>query len=612
MGVVYKLRKEVIDFVLQQKRTDHDLGCRQLATLASEKFKIQVSKSSVNAIIKNANLSNSVGRPISAELLPKKFQIPPQKKQQLLDEVRKTKLEQKPLPPKVLAPPSKGHLLDRPRLDPAAETQDKDPSSSLQGVFGRKEPGGQVTFLRHVESLRARRSQVAGVMREGMGCVFLKAAQWQFSRSSALGGLLRKYIPGPLPPRFDAFCDVLPCLALLGISDPRQNGQLANHALWDLGGFDQPPADLEILHWSSAIQGVPSSVKFSLEYEKEKRQALMEARHFEFHLANGSRIMVEASLAGLSEEKFSTGFTACVQQAMAVLSHCVISNNDPAIFLSSGHKPFSGGRARFSQGALDMMAAFEGAQDKQLQKAIVFDVAGERVAEFSVFPRKKRFFMMGVWPWQEEFLLLSKDTKTVEPFYDEVTDKVFYVAAGPARIFPGEPRSKTASLRSVAVLASPQDAPIVVILTNCADEAPSDILQAFLRRWPNLDAGPAGQALSVSVPFPSGISQGVLELAGSPGQDLSWVVRDWAGVLDQYCRRHFFGEKFINFDITQLISTFYSLPGQCVFQEKALLVSLRPPSTYIYSKELQQAIEHINEANVTDPFGRPIFINILK
>ncbi|MBI3618083.1 MAG: helix-turn-helix domain-containing protein, partial [Candidatus Omnitrophica bacterium] len=65
MGVVYKFRKEVIDFVLQQKRTDDDLGCRQLAVLTSEKFKIQVSKSSVNAIIKNANLSNSVGRPLS-------------------------------------------------------------------------------------------------------------------------------------------------------------------------------------------------------------------------------------------------------------------------------------------------------------------------------------------------------------------------------------------------------------------------------------------------------------------------------------------------------------------------------------------------------------------
>ncbi|HLD49986.1 MAG TPA: helix-turn-helix domain-containing protein, partial [bacterium] len=102
MGVVYKFRKEVIDFVLQQKRTDHDLGCRQLAALISEKFKIQVSKSSVNAIIKSANLSNAVGRPPSDEAPAKKFQIPSQKKQQLLNEVQKIKLEQKPLPPKVL------------------------------------------------------------------------------------------------------------------------------------------------------------------------------------------------------------------------------------------------------------------------------------------------------------------------------------------------------------------------------------------------------------------------------------------------------------------------------------------------------------------------------
>src|SRR3989344_1193651 len=72
MGIVYKFRKEVIDFVLHQKRTDHDLGCRQLAALTSEKFKIQVSKSSINAIIKNANLSNTVGRPLSTESSPKR------------------------------------------------------------------------------------------------------------------------------------------------------------------------------------------------------------------------------------------------------------------------------------------------------------------------------------------------------------------------------------------------------------------------------------------------------------------------------------------------------------------------------------------------------------
>ena len=615
MGVVYKFKKEVIDFVLQQKRTDHDRGCRQLAILTSEKFKIQVSKSSINAIIKNANLSNSVGRPASDEPLPKKFQIPTRKKQQLLADVQKVKIEQKLLPVNVLPQPKKV---------PAVEPQRRGFS--------------QVTFLRHVESSRARWAQNKGVMREGMGCIFLKAAQWQLSRTSVLGGLLRKHILEPLPLSFDAFCDVLPCLSLLGASEPgladgsgrggpSQIGRLTNHALWYLNGFDQPLSDLEISRWSNMIRAISPSVKFSLEYEKEKRQALMEAKRFELHLESGSRIFTDACLTGLGDENFpppggeEVGFSACAQQAMTMLSHCVISNNRPAIFLSSA-----------GQTVLDMVAAFEGVEGKQFKKAVVFDIAEERIAEFSLFPCKKRFFMLGVWPWQDEFLLLSstmtkllsKNTRMVEPFYDEVTDKIFYIAAGPAPIFQQELRTKKASLRSIAVLASPEGAPIMVILTNCEDKAPADILQAFLGRWPNLDTGPAGGVLRaagasweignehVRSLSTASIGKGSPDVPWPARLDASMVFQDWGDVLNRYCQKHFWGEEFFNFNIIQLISMLYSLPGHYVIQEQALLISLCPPAAYSHFNELQRVVQRVNEAGITDLLDRPLVINIIK
>ena len=640
MGVVYKFKKEVIDFVLQQKRTDHDRGCRQLAILTSEKFKIQVSKSSINAIIKNANLSNSVGRPASGEPLPKKFQIPSQKKQQLLADVRKVKIEQKPLPVNVLPHPEKL---------PAVEPQGRGFSSSRsqrlpagREPIGRREPNGQATFLRHVESSRAKRvrqAQHQGVMREGMGCIFLKAAQWQLSRTSVLGGLLRKHISDPLPPSFDAFCDVLPCLDLLGVSGPglaegfgrggpSQIGRLANHALWPLNGFEQPSGDLEISRSNSIIGAISPSVRFFLEYEKEKRQVFMEASRFEFYLENGSRIITDVCLTGLGDE---AGFSACAEQAMTMLSHCVISNNRPAIFLSSGG-PAEGGEV------LDMMAAFEGAEGKQFKKVVVFDGAGERIAEFFSFPRKKRFFMMGVWPWQEEFSLLSstlpKNTRMVEPFYDEITDKILYVAAGPAPIFQKELSRKGAPLRSITVLTSPEGAPIMVILTNCADKAPTDILEEFLRRWPNFDMGPAGLACrqagrslyTADIPSPAGeVGGGYVHLPfgqGAPkeAQDLLWqaklgasvIFQDWGNALNRYCQKHFFGKEFYDSDITRLVSICYSLSGYYVPQDRALLVSLCPSAAYSCFNELQRAVQLVNEGGIIDPRGRPLVINIIK
>lgn len=606
MGVVYKFRKEVIDFVLQQKRTDHDLGCRQLAVLTSEKFKIQVSKSSVNAIIKNANLSNVVGRPVSSEPAPKKFQIPSQKKQQLLDEVRKVKIE--------------SIKIEQKPLNPALEPEQPGKTPVIES---RKRGFSQAVFSRHVENMRARRSQIKGVMREGMGCIFLKAAQWQLSKSSVLGGLLRKHIQGSVPAQFDAFCDILPCLNLLGAHSPDNPcppclpclpAQRTNHALWYLNGLEQPPGDQEISRWDNLVLTVSPSIKFFLEYEKQKRQVFMEAERFEFHLGNGDKVVTDACLTGLGDEDLLARFPACAEQAMTMLSHCVISNNQPAIFLSSADRlPAGGGKQRFPGAVLDMVAAFEGMENKQFKKVLVFDTAGEEIAGFSLFPRKKRFFMLGVWPGQEEFLSLSKNTKTVEPFYDTVTDKIFYAAAGPATIFQQELKSEGAPLRSITVLASPESAPTMVILTNCADNAPADILQAFLGRWPNLDAGPAGRAFNAAgSQARSGNGPGLAEGSIPGGQNASMIFQDWGGALNRYCQKQFFGEEITTSGITQLTSMFYSLPGHFLAQEQVFLVSLCPPPAYSCLNALQQAVQRINEAGITDPNGRSLFINIVK
>jgi hypothetical protein len=62
MGVTYKLKPETIDFILEQKKTKPALSCRQISALTKEKFSLEVSKSSINHIIKQAGLSMPVGR----------------------------------------------------------------------------------------------------------------------------------------------------------------------------------------------------------------------------------------------------------------------------------------------------------------------------------------------------------------------------------------------------------------------------------------------------------------------------------------------------------------------------------------------------------------------
>lgn len=82
MGVIYKLKKEVVQVIVEKKKEDPSLSCRKIAALLKEAFRIEVSKSSINAVIKEYKLSSPVGRKPSQN-----FFIPKDKKDQLLAQI---------------------------------------------------------------------------------------------------------------------------------------------------------------------------------------------------------------------------------------------------------------------------------------------------------------------------------------------------------------------------------------------------------------------------------------------------------------------------------------------------------------------------------------------
>ncbi|MDP2044471.1 MAG: hypothetical protein Q8K15_04810, partial [Candidatus Omnitrophota bacterium] len=74
MGIVYKIKPEIHEFVLEQKRQDANLSCRGLASLVKGKFQANISKSSINSILKAAGLSLPVGRRLKEK--KKRFNMP--------------------------------------------------------------------------------------------------------------------------------------------------------------------------------------------------------------------------------------------------------------------------------------------------------------------------------------------------------------------------------------------------------------------------------------------------------------------------------------------------------------------------------------------------------
>ncbi|MCX5714889.1 MAG: hypothetical protein NT033_08870 [Candidatus Omnitrophica bacterium] len=62
MGVIYKLKPAITNFILTTRKNNSHLGCRAIAALVEKKYKTHVSKSSVNDVLKSTGLSMPVGR----------------------------------------------------------------------------------------------------------------------------------------------------------------------------------------------------------------------------------------------------------------------------------------------------------------------------------------------------------------------------------------------------------------------------------------------------------------------------------------------------------------------------------------------------------------------
>ena len=88
MGVIHKLREDVVVFIVVHKKNAPSISVRQLAAITSEKFQIKVSKSSVNSVLKKAALSSSVGRRAGSAAHVEKFAIPEVKKKQISDQIK--------------------------------------------------------------------------------------------------------------------------------------------------------------------------------------------------------------------------------------------------------------------------------------------------------------------------------------------------------------------------------------------------------------------------------------------------------------------------------------------------------------------------------------------
>ena len=60
MAKYCKLNEEIKQFIIQQKKANPELSCRGMISLIKERFQVNLSKSLINNVIKEQNLSGPV------------------------------------------------------------------------------------------------------------------------------------------------------------------------------------------------------------------------------------------------------------------------------------------------------------------------------------------------------------------------------------------------------------------------------------------------------------------------------------------------------------------------------------------------------------------------
>ena len=350
MGVIHKLREDIVSFIIALKKNDPSIGVRQIAVLTSEQFCVRVSKSSVNSVLKKSALSSSVGRRPGRSARSEKFSIPTVKKNQISKSMMETGFLKEDKE-KILHNEGKEHLEQTQAQDEKRFPLGPDPfkeegslSSRLsveedkgEGKKEKERPAGETPEDQgspsYGEAARGKNKFQGIPVSNGAGFVFLKAAQWDVSQRSLMAELFKKYIKSAVSNHFDSVSDMFVFFKFLGAEAFDRISDFRGHGLWALNDFCHSGAnedeDLlemqELFQWDKTIREPSSLPNLIMEYNRIKEQAFLEVKGFKLLLEDKSELTMDASMVSFGGGGIIPSVSCSslpIHKAMARLWNC--------------------------------------------------------------------------------------------------------------------------------------------------------------------------------------------------------------------------------------------------------------------------------------------------
>ncbi|HOX54304.1 MAG: hypothetical protein PHI86_01515 [Candidatus Omnitrophica bacterium] len=673
MGVPYKLDKKIVKFIIDEKQLKPQLGCRSFVELVKAQFGFDISKSTINAVIKEAGLSKRVGRPrgiskrsaipetrkpisfkesplrssqsfvlpfekkegIQPSTTPEIVQpVPPEEKPIILPQ-KEVELEKKPEPPveikaekpketPVLEPqkeeiklPPEPAKIEKP-IEPPKEEKPKKPAVEPKPVETAKvreikREGPSFDVAKFMQPISVSEEEVI----DAMGAFFLKAAEAEISKSSILGNVVRELIIGIDPLEAEIKSNILLYSPAFGIESIESLDQYRQQGLWVASGASKKFTASEVSRFLTEL-GNNQELFPKLYYACDKN--FKEALYFKFILADGTVFLLDARLKSIWQEpNIPDNFTVTQNKAKRLIDEKFIQmftrEKQPLVLFNVPSF------RSFSPVVSEFIYAMEDNPQKRILEIDTISVNNQELESHGGIVPAKRYFMFGFWPWQQEAKdFLKGDIGVVKDFYfPELARQIYYSERQIE--FPAQSQIM---LNAIFLKNSAFSSPRIGILTNVPEQLIStpELIKFYLLHWPNFEDTYQDILSSSERLTYRGFVYPVFDEDTMPKREQSYILPASTAVasdniktllsnLSISCQRHFFPYGYRFADFATMRQRFYGLPGKVKRKDKNLYINLIVPKDYQYSNDLFYAVRRINESDIIDPFGNKIWFKVL-
>jgi len=633
MGVTYKLKPQVIAAIVQLKKDNPTISCRKMAEEIGQKYNVKISKSSINSILKNAQLSSSVGRRSKVEY-PKKFQIPIVRKKQLKETIEKTGLDAHLEINKSMGQSSASEetKVTGSILDDISGEENKCPKSSEINKINPppevKKGEGEIATIEKIveqdvsqEIKRIKNQKSSGWSRISphMGGIFFLAANWEVGKDCKLAALIEKAQGKELSAEDRKACRIWFHFWVIGVKKYEDISANKEHAVWKCYLEEEEIADY--LKRIEKLYKLLENNDLNIDLCRAAIQDLDRA----FTLVNGFRIKyngfhlayLDSGLKGIDFSKNNYAQNVPVDHALTVVSRQLISNNEPLCFY----------RIPNNQNDLEKFYKFvsliNGDAGQKVENIAVIDTLGNEIASFDIFPKKKRIFIVGMYPKDKGYEKITERNKWAvkSEYIDKWNETIYTVSQVTTDAGDRESFLRGIDLRIITVESKVGNNQAVTLLTNDMMSNVNDIIRTYFNRyliieWFGHEKEGFYQKMDNLTQNHQNESPLSLLLNKSNEEliDLGifGIMECYLRQVSLFCSQEYFGVSTGKNLPKDCITSIYGLSGQSFNYEDMYLIKLVLPENYSHKEVLSQAINRVNHRNIFTETGKKLLIEPFK